>query len=72
LDTLLAPRHLGDEEGHLQALPAVEAGVAAGLVGLGEVGLGEILGAAGALGDGFSIPELGELEVITLVWGRRA
>ena len=45
----LAPHHLGDEEGHLQALGAVEAGVAAGLAcrflgsahrpGIGGVGL---------------------------------
>ena len=41
----------GDEEGELERLLGVEAGVAEGLVSGGEVGFGQAVGAAGAFGD---------------------
>ena len=52
-------RQLGDAEGQVEALAAVEAGVAHRLVAVVEVGVEDLLGAAEALGDVVA----GELDV---------
>src|SRR4029077_14557102 len=41
----------GDAEGQVQGLTAVEPGVARGLIPLAQVGFGDVLAAADALGD---------------------
>ncbi len=43
--------HLGDQERQLQALLGVQPGVAGRFVASGQVGIGDVLGAAEALGD---------------------
>jgi hypothetical protein len=48
------PEGIGDEEGEFEGLIGVEAGVAEGMVALGEVIFGDFLGAAGAFGDVFT------------------
>ena len=58
-DRKLVAQHLGDEEGQLEGLLGVEAGVAGRLVAAGQVDVGDVLGAAEALGDVLA----GELDV---------
>src|SRR3954447_22492497 len=45
------PEHLRDEERQLERLLGVQSRVAGGLVAAGEVGVGDVLGPAEALGD---------------------
>jgi hypothetical protein len=42
---------VGDAEGQVQGLAAVEAGIACRLVAVAQVALGDVVAAAGALGD---------------------
>jgi hypothetical protein len=55
----VAAVQVGDAEGEVEGLAAVEAGIARGLVAVAQVALGDVVAAAEALGDVVA----GELDV---------